>query len=242
MKASEAKRRSASRLEAPGVSVLIGTFLGPAIQGVLIFAAAGTMAISRAWLYLVLALIGMFGQILLVAIVNPELVNHRGRWKRKTDAKPWDRPLVVTYGLFAFYAVPVVAGLDIGRWHFSPLAPWTAAVGSVLFALGTVIITWAMLVNTHFETIVRIQRDRDHRVITRGPYAVVRHPGYVGASLWALSTPLILGSGLGLLPAGIATAMLVVRTALEDKTLQSELPGYADYAQRIRFRLLPGIW
>ncbi|MCL5279493.1 MAG: isoprenylcysteine carboxylmethyltransferase family protein [Planctomycetes bacterium] len=78
--------------------------------------------------------------------------------------------------------------------------------------------------------------------MTTGPYAVVRHPGYVGASLWALGTPLIVGSAYGLIPAGITVGLLVLRTWLEDKTLQAELPGYADYTQKVRYRLIPGIW
>jgi protein-S-isoprenylcysteine O-methyltransferase Ste14 len=104
------------------------------------------------------------------------------------------------------------------------------------------VITWAMLVNTHFETIVRIQTDRHHQVTTSGPYAVVRHPGYVGACLWALAAPLIVGSLVALIPAALATGVLVVRTSLEDRTLQRELPGYADYTQRTPYRLLPGLW
>jgi protein-S-isoprenylcysteine O-methyltransferase Ste14 len=115
-------------------------------------------------------------------------------------------------------------------------------VGTLVFTFGTVVITWAMLVNTHFETTVRIQTDRHHQVTTSGPYAVVRHPGYVAASLWALSGPLILGSTTALIPAALATGVLVYRTSREDRTLQRELPGYADYTQRTRYRLLPGLW
>lgn len=99
-----------------------------------------------------------------------------------------------------------------------------------------------MLTNTHFEITVRIQTDRNHQVTTSGPYAFIRHPGYVGASLWALAAPLIVGSAIGLIPAALATLVLVVRTALEDKTLQRELPGYATYAQHTPHRLFPGLW
>jgi protein-S-isoprenylcysteine O-methyltransferase Ste14 len=99
-----------------------------------------------------------------------------------------------------------------------------------------------MLANTHFEATVRIQRDRHHTVVTRGPYAYVRHPGYVGASLWALSGPLMVGSAVGLIPAVLSVLVLVVRTGLEDRTLQRELTGYAAYAQRVRHRLIPGLW
>jgi len=233
---------STQRLQTPGIIILVGTFLGPFIEGALLFACAGPMALPRAWFFVVVSLVGMFGQIALVAAKNPELVNHRGRWKKKKDTKRWDKALLTGYGLLAFYAVPVVMGLDVGRYGWSRLGLWSAIVGTVLFAFGTVVLTWAMLVNTHFETTVRIQTDRNHQVTTSGPYAYVRHPGYVAASLWALSAPLIVGSAVGLIPAALAVLVLVVRTALEDKTLQRELPGYAAYAQRTPHRLLPGLW
>ena len=230
------------RLQAPGIVVLVGTFLGPFIEGALLFLSAGTMALPRAWFFVAISFVGMFGQIALVAIKNPELVNHRGRWKQKKDVKPWDKPLVTSYGLLAFYAVPIVMGLDVGRHHWSSLGAWSAVTGTILFAFGTVVLTWAMLVNTHFETIVRIQTDRNHQVTTSGPYAFIRHPGYVGASLWALAAPLIVGSALALIPAALATLVLIVRTSLEDKTLHRELPGYATYAADVPHRLLPGLW
>jgi protein-S-isoprenylcysteine O-methyltransferase Ste14 len=212
------------------------------MEGAALFASAGTTALPRAWLFLAVSFVGMFGSIILVAIRNPELVNHRGQWRQKKDAKRWDKPLVISYGLLAFYAVPIVIGLDVGRYGWSSLGAWSAVVGTALFAFGTVVLTWAMLVNTHFETTVRIQTDRNHQVTTSGPYAIVRHPGYVAASLWALSAPLIVGSAVGLIPAVLATLVLIYRTALEDKTLQRELPGYAAYAQHTRHRLLPGLW
>ncbi|MBN2129558.1 MAG: isoprenylcysteine carboxylmethyltransferase family protein [Sedimentisphaerales bacterium] len=230
------------RLEKPGIVVLVGSFLGAFIEATLLFAAAGRLDLPRAWLFLVVSLVGMFGQSVLVAAVNPGLVNHRGSWKKKKDTIPWDKLLLTLYGLLAFYVVPVVIGLDAGRYQWSSLGAWAAVVGTLLFAAGTVVLTWAMLVNTHFEATVRIQHDRGHRVVTAGPYRVVRHPGYVGASLWALAGPLIVGSAFGLIPAAGAVAVLIVRTALEDKTLQAQLPGYTQYAKKTKFRLLPPIW
>lgn len=230
------------RLQRSGIGVVVGTFLGPFIEGALLFASAGTLALSRAWLFLALSFVGMFGQIVLVAIENPGLVNHRGQWKKKKDTKPWDKVLILAYGLLAFYATPTVIGLDVGRYRWSSLGLWSAVTGAVLFILGSVVMTWAMFVNTHFEVTIRIQRDRNHAVITGGPYAVVRHPGYVGASLWALAGPLIVGSVFGLIPAGLSVLALVIRTSLEDQTLQRELTGYANYAERVRYRLIPGLW
>ena len=111
-----------------------------------------------------------------------------------------------------------------------------------MFILGSVLIHWAMLVNRHFESSVRIQKDRGHRVITTGPYRIVRHPGYVGAILFGISTPLIIGSVYGLIPGGIAVILLIIRTSLEDKLLRNELNGYVEYTKRVRYRLVPGLW
>jgi protein-S-isoprenylcysteine O-methyltransferase Ste14 len=229
-------------LRGPGIGVLVGTFLGPFIEGALLFAAAGTVSLPRAWLFLAVSMVGMFGGIVPVAVVNPELVNHRGQWKKKKDTKPWDKALLSTYGILGFYVVPVVIGLDVGRYHWSSLGTWAAVVGTLMFAVGSVVLTWSMLVNTHFEATVRIQTDRGHKVVTTGPYAFVRHPGYVGAALWPLAASLIVGSAYGLIPAAAAVLVLVIRTHLEDNVLRTELPGYADYARKTKYRLLPGLW
>ncbi len=231
-----------ARLGRPGVIVLVGTFLGPFLEGALLFSAAGRVDMPRAWLFLVVSFVGMFGGTVPVALVNPDLVNHRGRWKKKKDTKPWDRTLLTLYGVFAFYVLPVVTGLDVGRYGWSHLGLWAGVLGTLLFPVGSVVLTWAMLVNTHFETTVRIQTDRNHKVVTAGPYAFIRHPGYAGAALWALGAPLIVGSLFGLLPAALAIAVLVIRTGREDRILRAELSGYAEYAQRVPRRLLPGIW
>jgi protein-S-isoprenylcysteine O-methyltransferase Ste14 len=219
-----------------------GTFIGPFLETGLLLLAAGTPALPRAWLFLLVSFVGMFGQIVIVALKNPGLVNHRGQWKKKKDTKRWDRFLMPAFGLLAFYGSPVVMGLDAGRYHWSGLGLWAAVTGAALFMVGSVVMTWAMLSNTHFEATVRIQRDRNHKVMTGGPYRFVRHPGYVGASLWALAGPLMVGSAVGLIPAGLAVVALVIRTVFEDMTLRAELTGYVDYARRVRYRLIPGLW
>jgi protein-S-isoprenylcysteine O-methyltransferase Ste14 len=230
------------RLRRPGIRIVVGSFLGAFIQGALLFIAAGRGDLPRAWLFVGVSFVCMFGNSVVLAVVNPELLNQRGAWRKKKDIKAWDRRLVPLYGLASFYAIPIVMGLDVGRFHWSDLGLWATVLGVVVVSLGWALLTWAMLVNRHFETIVRIQTDRGHRVVSAGPYAAVRHPGYVGASLWALGSPLIGGSAYGLIPAGVTVLILVLRTYLEDKTLRVELPGYAEYAQRVRYRLLPGVW
>lgn len=229
-------------LDRSGIAVVVGTFLGALGEGALLFAAAGTLALPRAWFFLALSFVAIFGQIVLVAWKNPELVNHRGRWRRKKDAKRWDKPLVCTFGILGFHVLPIVMGLDVGRYEWSHLGTSWVAVGSAFYILGTVLITWAMLVNTHFETIVRIQTDRDHRVVTGGPYRLVRHPGYLGAGLWILAAPLIVGSAWGLIVVAFVIITIVIRTHLEDRTLCRELPGYPEYVTETPYRLLPGIW
>ena len=237
---SEFSDRSLQKLQQPGKNVLIGTFLSPIIQGILLFISAGTIAIPRAWFLLIISLIGMFGQIAFVAARNPELVNHRGLWKKKKDTKSWDKIIVPGWGVLS-YMTFIVIGLDI-RFDGANLGLWSAVVGTALFVFSVAVLTSAMLVNTHFEATVRIQTDRNHKVITTGPYKFIRHPGYVGASLWALSAPLIVGSVYGLIPAGMGVLLLIIRTALEDRTLQRELTGYSEYARQVHYRLIPGLW
>jgi protein-S-isoprenylcysteine O-methyltransferase Ste14 len=98
------------------------------------------------------------------------------------------------------------------------------------------------LVNRFFSAVVRIQRDREHTVVTSGPYRLIRHPGYAGALITSLAIPLLLGSLWALIPAALVVCLLILRTALEDRTLQEKLDGYREYAGRVRYRLLPGVW
>ncbi len=236
------QNRDTSRLERSGIRVLVATFLWPFFTTGLLFLGAGTLAWPRAWLFLAVCFVGLFGQILPLAILNPELVNHRGQAKTKKDTKPWDMKLIQIYLLLGFNIEPIVMGLDVRYYHGSSLGFGWAVLGTIVFLFASVFSTWAMLVNTHFESTVRIQHDRSHKVITTGPYAFVRHPGYVGFCLWPLSMPLIVGSVIGFIPAGLAIAVLVVRTSLEDRTLQRELTGYSTYANRVRYRLIPWLW
>jgi hypothetical protein len=129
-----------------------------------IFGCAGRMDLPWIWVYLVVSFIGMFGGIVPVCIRNPVLINHRGDFRRKKDTMPWDRWLVPTYGILSCYLTPAVIGLDVGRHGWSDLGPVTAILGIAGFLAGSALLTWAMLTNTHFETTVRIQTDRNHRV------------------------------------------------------------------------------
>ena len=144
--------------------------------------------------------------------------------------------------LTVLVAIPIMAGLDIGRFQWSGLDVQLAVLGFLFLTLSTILINWAMAVNPHFEPTVRIQKDRSHRVISSGPYKIVRHPGYLAGILFTLSIPLIIGSVFTFIPVGIYTVLFIIRTSLEDRTLRKELDEYSEYVKRVRYRLFPGIW
>jgi len=172
---------------------------------------------------------------------NPGLLVQRLKRKRE-GSKLWDEILMRVSNLMVLILIPVIAGLDVGRFLWSSLDIYFAVVGFVLFIVSTVLINWAMLVNPYFEQTVRIQKDRGHKVITSGPYKIVRHPGYLAGILYTLSIPLIIGSLYTFIPVGIYVLLIAVRTLLEDRTLHRELNGYPEYAKKARYRLLPWLW
>ena len=136
----------------------------------------------------------------------------------------------------------LVAGLDVRfGWAGDLGVAWHVA-GAVMLAVGLELASWAMIANAYFSTAVRIQSDRGHTVCSTGPYRFVRHPGYVGFILQSIGVPFLLGSLWALIPAITAAVLIVVRTSLEDRTLQAELPGYQDYIRNVHYRLSPGIW
>jgi len=209
------------------------TFL---VLAAILFISSGRLNWIWAWGYLGAGL-GILA--INVLILPPELIAERGQ--PGDNVKGWDRVLTSLTGLPTL-GVPIVSGLD-ERFGWSPqLVPAIHLIGLAFFVLGQGLFSWAMASNRYFSTAVRIQTDRGHTVATSGPYRVVRHPGYVGFIVSFLGTSLALGSLWAIIPAGLIACLLVVRTALEDRTLQDELPGYKDYAQRVRYRLLPGIW
>ena len=220
------------------IAFAIFVLLLPAV----IFLAAGTLRWPMGWVYYGVTAASALVSRALVALVHPDLLAERAQSQRAEDAKSWDRSLSLIVGLLAPLVTLIVTGLD-RRWSWSPLLPsWAAAVAVAVFVLSYAFSTWAMVANRFFSGVVRIQKERGHHVVTGGPYRVVRHPGYVGGILAAIATPPLLGSLWGLIPATAYVVVIVVRTALEDRTLHEELPGYGAYAQRTRYRLLPGVW
>jgi protein-S-isoprenylcysteine O-methyltransferase Ste14 len=209
------------------------------ILAVLLFAPAGSITWMRGWLFLLVFTALMGAGILYFWRVNPEMFAVRSRVHPGT--KPWDRVLI-GFLFLAMLAIPPVAGLDDGQFHWSHISWPVVLLGYVLLIGGMVLIGWAETVNPFFEPGVRIQTERGHRVVDTGPYAIVRHPGYVAASFMFAGFALSLGSRWALIPAGFGSLVLVLRTIWEDRTLHAELPGYAAYARRVRFRLIPGVW
>ncbi len=168
----------------------------------------------------------------------PELLAERAG--RPKDVKTWDTVILSIIGVTTV-AKYVIAGLD-QRFGWTAPTPAVQIAGLVVAALGYALLTWAMVSNAFFSQVVRIQADREHSVATGGPYRYVRHPGYTGSIAFELATPIMLGSLWALIPGVLAALLTVVRTALEDRTLEDELDGYRDYAEGVRHRLLPGIW
>jgi protein-S-isoprenylcysteine O-methyltransferase Ste14 len=206
------------------------------VLAAILFLSSGHLAWVWAWAYLG---VGLGILIINVLILPAELIAERGQ--PRDNVKRWDKVLTSIAGLPTL-AVPIVAGLQ-QRYGWSPqLVPAIHLIGLAFFALGQGLFSWAMASNKYFSTLVRIQMDRGHTVATGGPYRYIRHPGYAGYSVSFLAMSLALGSLWAVIPAGLMAYLLVLRTSLEDRTLQEELPGYKEYSERVRYRLLPGVW
>ena len=207
-----------------------------AIMGLFIFIPAGTLNWPMAWV-LIGIYIAVFAAILL--LVNDGLLEERS--KRHADSKAWDRILVVVLFLMGF-VVLAVAGFDHRFGWTGPLPPVLVYTAAALVILGNALAVWASVRNKFFSATVRIQDDRDHTVVSDGPYRFVRHPGYAGMITYVICQPLMLGSLVALVPAVITAGLFLLRTSLEDRTLQEELTGYREYAGQVRYRLVPGVW
>ena len=205
-----------------------------------LFLPAGTWTWFRGWLFFSVAVAASILISVYLRRVNPDVI--AARVNRHDGTKRWDLLLGAIFGLPTMLAIPIVAALDDGRFHWFHLQWWGCVLRYALLMIGMLDLTWAELVNKFFEPTVRIQTDRGHTVIDSGPYAIVRHPGYVSGFLVFIGMPLSLGSLWALIPAVLACLLLVVRTIWEDRTLQDELTGYREYAQRVRHRLIPGVW
>jgi protein-S-isoprenylcysteine O-methyltransferase Ste14 len=206
---------------------------------VLLFLPAGRLDWLQAWLFVVayglfLAFYGLWA-----AAKDPDQLRERGRVAE--NVKQWDKVIMAVYTLLLLVLFPL-AGLDAGRFRWSSVPLALTLLGWLGFFAAGSLIFWTLATNTFLSRMARIQHDRGQRVVTSGPYRYVRHPMYAGNVVLFLCTPLVLGSWWAGIPALLIGALFVLRTYLEDRMLQQELEGYSDYAQRVRYRLLPGIW
>jgi protein-S-isoprenylcysteine O-methyltransferase Ste14 len=212
---------------------------GCVMVAALLFIAAGRVDWAMGWALVALYVVWVAANALLLMSSSPALLAERVT--HRFSEKHWDNVILGLYGVMTL-AKLIVAGLDF-RHSWTPLLPFAIQiVALVIAALGLALVTWAMVANTFFAMANRIQTERDHTVVTGGPYRYVRHPGYAGSILFELATPILLGSLWALIPGSVSALAMLVRTVLEDRSLQTELAGYADYARRVRYRLLPRIW
>ena len=196
----------------------------------------------QAWVYSLLIIAAGVGGRILGERRHPGLTAERQSGESIQGAKAWDKVLSPLMALSISFPLVIVAGLD-HRFGWSPVFPlWLIVLGFFLIALGYTFSAWGFVENRFFSSVVRIQTDRGHVVCDSGPYRIVRHPGYAGNILPLLGIVLALSSLWTIIPAAVALVITVIRTALEDQTLQEELPGYQEYARRVRYRLFPGIY
>jgi protein-S-isoprenylcysteine O-methyltransferase Ste14 len=222
--------------------MIVGVIVYLLYTPLVLFISSGQLDWWMAWVYSILSVVLSLGSRVLMARRHPDLVAERASFREAEGVKEWDRKLVPLVAQVGPFIMLVVAGLD-KRFGWSPLIPlWVSLVALAVAILGYLLGTWALVENRFFSSVVRIQTDRGHTVCDTGPYKYIRHPGYASALIWYLMTPLILGSLWTYIPTIAVVALMVLRTSLEDKTLQAELPGYKEYTQKTQNRLIPGIW
>jgi len=222
----------------PLIRSLVSLVVTLLIMGVLLFSPAGTFDWPHAWCFVAVFLVAILISVAVLWRLNPEIFAARSRVQPGTEA--WDYAFLVLI-IGGFTGTLPVAALDF-RFHGSAMSGGLIALGYVLFVVSFAGQLWPQSVNRHFEPSVRIQKDRGQTVIDTGPYAIVRHPGYISGSLLALSIPFCLGSWWALIPAFTVVIALIPRTLLEERTLRAELPGYVEYTERVKWRWVPGVW
>jgi protein-S-isoprenylcysteine O-methyltransferase Ste14 len=207
-----------------------------------LFIAAGRLNWAWAWVYVGIVVFFTLVSRIIVIRTNPDLIAERAQSLDREDVRGWDRLILFFLLLIGPLAMMIVAGLD-ERFGWSPQISVALRLAALaIMVLGYIVSTWAMAVNRYYSAVVRIQKDRGQTVVTDGPYRFVRHPSYATGNVASLMIPILLGSLWALIPCGLVVLLTAVRTALEDQTLQEELNGYQDYAQHVRYRLLPGVW
>jgi len=220
--------------------IAVQIVIGVTVLGAALFGTAGTVKWVEGWAYLLLQTLFSVAAAIWLKRNNPDLLRERMTFLKKTG-KTWDKAIVLIMTV-VFIPYLTLAGLDGGRYHWSHVPPAAQFAGFAGIVLVFILFFQVMRVNTYLSRVVEIQKERGHQVVTTGPYRYVRHPMYAGAIVLFLCIPLALGSLWALSPGGFLVVLIVVRTYLEDRTLHRELEGYDAYAQRVRYRLIPGIW
>jgi protein-S-isoprenylcysteine O-methyltransferase Ste14 len=213
--------------------------MGIVMLALMLFLAAGTVNWIAGWAMVIIMAGWVIGTAIVVIPRYPELLAERVGPKK--GAKKWDVALAGLLGI-VMMIMWIVAGLDVRYGWSSGIGPGAQTAAMLIVIVGYALVVWATGMNAFFSQVVRIQTERGHTVVNNGPYRFVRHPAYVGMTLVVLGAPVMLSSWWALILGVISAILVIVRTALEDKTLQVELPGYQAYAQRTRYRLLPGVW
>lgn len=209
--------------------------------GAILFGAAGTLNWPEAWIYLALAAAMSFGGGFWLARRDPALLSERLGSLIQPEQKGWDKVLMVVM-LALWTGWLILMGLDAGRYHWSEIPLALQGAGLALICLGAYLVWLTLKANSYAAPVVKIQKARGHVVVTSGPYARIRHPMYAGALLFIAGVPLLLGSWWGL-AAGVGLVLIIaMRAVFEEQTLAAELEGYADYAARVRYRLVPYLW
>lgn len=207
-----------------------------AVMGAVLFLIAGTIALPSIWLFLGLRLLFTLACVLAMS-------DDVARERLKPGEGSRREPVYNTLTTVAWLAFLVLAPLDLGRFHWSRGFPaWLQGLGVAVILAGYALVVWALAHNEYMSARIRIQGERGQRVIDSGPYAVVRHPNYAGGFLTSLAGGFVFGSWVAIPPMLLHMTALMVRAVQEEKVLAAELDGYADYARRVRWRFLPGVW
>ncbi len=209
------------------------------VQAAIVFLASGNFGWAWAWAFLGIYLASIAVNATFLMRTSPETVAERGS---APITQTWDKVISTIWAVAQYLLVPLVAALDMRFSWSGEIGFGSHIAGAALFALGLALFGWAMITNAYFSTAVRIQSERGHTVCTSGPYRFVRHPGYLGVLLQAVGAPLLLASWWALIPGMLAAGAMIARTVFEDRTLQADLAGYSDYANIVKYRLIPGIW
>ena len=228
--------------QAPSPRLWFALILTHIFIPLILLVCGGDLSWWQGWVFCILFFLAGIGGRFLAENQHPGILLERVNMEKAKDAKSWDKVLAPLMAISLSFPLLIVAGLDHRFGWSSVFSIWLNILGLSLIALGYAFAAWAIIENRFFSSTVRIQTDRGHSVCDSGPYRIVRHPGYAGNLLALPAMALAFNSIWILIPVIVAFIIAVIRTALEDRTLQEELPGYQDYTQRVRYRLIPWIY